>query len=210
MTGAEEGAHPRTLHTSTAGALIPSWAKDASSGSRLFNARGETVSTRPSFREAFKARRIIVPADGFYEWRKQHSGSKQPHYFTRTDGEPMAMAGVAEWWRDKTSPQPRRPSIRAASSPPRPARTWTAFTTACPSSSTPTSSMSGSTPEVEDINEALLALVRAAPMVDTVTHRAVSQRVGSVRNNDPELIAPIENGRRAAPEAAAEGPATLF
>src|SRR5580700_10154089 len=50
--------------------LIPSWAKDAASGSRLFNARGETVATKPSFRAAFKARRIIVPADGFYEWRK--------------------------------------------------------------------------------------------------------------------------------------------
>ena len=70
--------------------LIPSWAKDAASGSRLFNARGETVATKASFRSAFQSHRIIIPADGFYEWRKQNSGSKQPHYFTRADGAPLA------------------------------------------------------------------------------------------------------------------------
>ena len=62
--------------------LIPWWSKDAKSGSRLFNARGETVATRASFREAFRERRIIVPADGFYEWHKTKTGTKQPHYFT--------------------------------------------------------------------------------------------------------------------------------
>jgi len=62
--------------------LIPWWSKDAKSGSRLFNARGETVATRASFREAFRQRRIIVPADGFYEWHKTEIGAKQPHYST--------------------------------------------------------------------------------------------------------------------------------
>ncbi len=55
--------------------LIPWWSKDAKSGSRLFNARGETVATKASFREAFRERRIIVPADGFYEWHKTKTGA---------------------------------------------------------------------------------------------------------------------------------------
>jgi len=64
-----EEALTRTLRPYRWG-LIPSWAKDATAGSRLFNARGETVSTRASFRAAFQSHRIIVPADGFYEWHK--------------------------------------------------------------------------------------------------------------------------------------------
>jgi putative SOS response-associated peptidase YedK len=199
-----DGELTRTLRAYRWG-LIPSWAKDAASGSRLFNARGETVSTRPSFREAFKARRIIVPADGFYEWRKQHSGSKQPHYFTRTDGEPMALAGVAEWWRDKQGPN--APAIHSCS-----IITTTAsqdmdgIHDRMPVVLSPDVFDIWLDPEAEDVNE-LMALVRAAP-VGTVTHHAVSQRVGSVRNNDPELIAPIEKGRTA--QGAGDGPATLF
>ena len=92
--------------------LIPWWSKDAKAGSRLFNARGETVATRASFREAFKERRIIVPADGFYEWHKTKTGAKQPHYFTRADGQPLAFAGLAERWRDKNA-GPDAPLIRS-------------------------------------------------------------------------------------------------
>ena len=101
-------------------------------GNRLFNARAETVATKASFRSAFAAHRILVPADGFYEWRKQDDGSKQPYYFTRADGAPLAFAGLAEWWRDRNAPADAPPaSARAASSPPRPVRTWTGSTTGC-------------------------------------------------------------------------------
>ncbi|HUD18406.1 MAG TPA: SOS response-associated peptidase, partial [Acidimicrobiales bacterium] len=95
---AGDGPLERTLTTLRWG-LIPSWAKDPSAGSRLFNARAESVANRPSFSSAFTSRRVIIPADGFYEWHKLNSGAKQPHFFTRSDGEPLAMAGVAEsWW----------------------------------------------------------------------------------------------------------------
>jgi putative SOS response-associated peptidase YedK len=79
--------------------LIPSWAKDAKIGNRLINARGETVATMPSFRSAFKARRCLVPADGFYEWHKLASGGKQPFYLHFGDRRPFAFAGLWEHWQ---------------------------------------------------------------------------------------------------------------
>lgn len=79
--------------------LVPRWAKDLKIGSRLINARAETVAEKPSFRSAFKKRRCIVPADGFYEWTKPEGGSrKQPWYIQRPDGEPFAFAGLWEEW----------------------------------------------------------------------------------------------------------------
>ncbi len=77
--------------------LIPSWAKDPSIGSRLINARAETVAEKPSFRSAFKRRRCLVPASGFYEWRAE-GGRKQPYYIYAADGAPLAIAGLWEHW----------------------------------------------------------------------------------------------------------------
>jgi putative SOS response-associated peptidase YedK len=79
--------------------LIPSWSKDMSVGSRLINARAETVTEKPSFRNAFKRRRCLIPADGFYEWQKVN-GKKQPLYIHGTDGRPLALAGLWELWQD--------------------------------------------------------------------------------------------------------------
>jgi len=78
--------------------LIPSWAKDAAIGNKLNNARGETVAEKPSFRSAFKTRRCIIPASGFYEW-KAENGIKQPWYMSFKSGEPMAFAGLWEEWK---------------------------------------------------------------------------------------------------------------
>jgi len=80
--------------------LIPFWAKDASIGNKLANARGETVAEKPSFRTAFKQRRCIIPASGFYEW-KTVKGIKQPWYVSLKSGEPMAFAGLWESWHPK-------------------------------------------------------------------------------------------------------------
>ncbi len=82
--------------------LVPSWAKDLSIGYKLINARGETISEKPSFRSAFKKRRCLVLADGFYEWEKTDSG-KQPHFFTQSNESVMAFAGLWEHWeKDST------------------------------------------------------------------------------------------------------------
>jgi putative SOS response-associated peptidase YedK len=78
--------------------LIPSWAKNAGMGAKLINARAETVAEKPAFRSAFKHRRCLVVADGFYEWQRQE-GKKQPFYFRLQDGQPFGFAGLWEKWR---------------------------------------------------------------------------------------------------------------
>lgn len=81
--------------------LVPSWARDASQGARLINARAETIAVKPSFRQSFKKRRCILPVDGFYEWQAIPGRSKkQPMFIRRRDGEPFAFAGLWETWRD--------------------------------------------------------------------------------------------------------------
>ena len=78
--------------------LVPSWAKDVSIGAKLINARSETVTEKPSFRQAFKKRRCIIPADGFYEWQRTE-GRKQPFFFQMRDESPFGFAGLWERWQ---------------------------------------------------------------------------------------------------------------
>ena len=77
--------------------LVPSWAKDPKVGARLINARAETVAEKPSFRSAFRRRRCLIVADGFFEWQKAKP-RKQPFHIACTDGRPFAMAGLWEFW----------------------------------------------------------------------------------------------------------------
>jgi putative SOS response-associated peptidase YedK len=80
--------------------LVPSWAKDRSIGNKLINARGETVSEKPSFRAAFSRRRCLVVADGFYEWQPaaEKGARKQPHWISARDGGLLGFAGIWEEW----------------------------------------------------------------------------------------------------------------
>lgn len=80
--------------------LVPFWAKDPSIGNRLINARAETVAEKPSFRAAYRQRRCLVLADGFYEWKNTASG-KVPHYISLASGEPFAFAAIWEHWKSK-------------------------------------------------------------------------------------------------------------
>jgi putative SOS response-associated peptidase YedK len=77
--------------------LIPEWAEDPSIGAKLINARAEAVRTKPAFRQAFRCRRCLIPADGFYEWQTQ-GHEKQPMLIARRDGRPFAFAGLWEQW----------------------------------------------------------------------------------------------------------------
>ena len=83
--------------------LVPSWAKDASIGNRMFNARAESVSDKSAFRRAFEKRRCLLPADGWFEWQREVDGAgkpfKQPYYMTPPDGHSLALAGLYEFWR---------------------------------------------------------------------------------------------------------------
>jgi putative SOS response-associated peptidase YedK len=95
--------------------LVPSWVKDASIGARLINARAETVGEKPSFRDAFRRRRCLIPADGFYEWRGE-GDRKQPFFFKLKDERPFGFAGLWERWEG--TPSCRRPSTLSAPQPP--------------------------------------------------------------------------------------------
>lgn len=96
---------PDALTLATWG-LIPVWSKDASIAAKLINARGETVAEKPSFRSAFKKRRCLVLADGFYEWQKSPDGkSKTPMLIRLANGEPFAMAGLWENWKPLDAPE---------------------------------------------------------------------------------------------------------
>jgi len=108
-------APTQSVHALTAGAdgtmgwqmlrwgLIPFWAKDRAIGNRLINARAETVGAKPAFRTAFRRRRCLIAASGFYEWHTQ-AGEKTPWFISRADDRPFVMAGIWDTWQDGATP----------------------------------------------------------------------------------------------------------
>ncbi len=84
--------------------LVPAWARDASTGYSMINARAEEVAEKPAYREALKKRRCLVPADAFYEWQKRHAKTKTPFAFALRGGEPYAFAGLWERWKPHEGP----------------------------------------------------------------------------------------------------------
>jgi putative SOS response-associated peptidase YedK len=190
--------------------LIPSWSKSTAGASRLCNARAETVVTRPSFRYAFESHRLVIPADGFYEWHKQ-GGKRQPHYFSRRDDAPMAFAGLWEAWRD----------TKLEDDPDAWIRSCTIITTRAsvdldgihdrmPVILESDMIDAWLDPDNDDVHE-LRAMLRSSPQ-GTVQHHRVDPRVGNVRNNDAGLIDqfdPKAAKARADQEAAVEQPRLL-
>ncbi len=180
--------------------LVPSWAKDPSIGSRMINARAETVADKPAFRRAFAKRRCLIPADGYYEWYLPTSPDapvgkggkplKQPFFIHPADGSSLAMAGLYEWWRDPTRPDDDPQAWRL---------TCTVITTEA-------------SDEVGRIHDRMPMTIGRADwetwlnpgnspsevtglLVPAATAALdaypVSTAVNSVRNNGPELIAPL-------------------
>lgn len=90
--------------------LIPTWSKDPTIGARLINARSETVLEKPSFKASFLHRRCLIPADGYYEWKKEGAG-KRPYYFRKKSGRPFALAGIWSDWEDGDGGQIRTCAI---------------------------------------------------------------------------------------------------
>lgn len=165
--------------------LIPSWATDARIASSLINARAETVATKPAFRAAYRQRRCLVPADGFYEWQKGGAG-KGPHHIYMRDGSPFAFAGLWESWRDPLNPNAE------------PVLTCTIITT---TPNTLTATIHNRMPAIlpreqyavwlandtpADVPAALLAPYPA----DEMCAHPISSRVNSPRYDDPTLIEP--------------------
>jgi putative SOS response-associated peptidase YedK len=85
--------------------LVPSWAKDIKIGSKLINARSESILEKPSFRKAAVKRRAIVPGEGYYEWQKTEDGKKIPNYLFSEKEPLLGFAGMYEWWADPSLPE---------------------------------------------------------------------------------------------------------
>ena len=171
--------------------LIPLWAKDAKIGSRMINARAESLATKGAFKSAFAKRRCIIPVDGFYEWKKLPDGKrKQPMFIHHPEGEPYALAGLWEVWR---GPERDQEPLRSAT-----------IITGAPNETIatihdrmpiilPKSAWATWLDRENDDLEALGKLLVPAPAELTLMH-PVATEVNNVRNDGPELIEPIDEG----------------
>ncbi len=183
--------------------LIPSWAKDRKIASRMINARSETLAEKPAFKGLFKKKRILIPMDGFYEWKAgspdgplttKGKPMKQPMFIHRTDGDPLAVAGLWAAWKDPEAPPE---AVEAGDH-------WlhsaTIITTAANETMQPVHDRMPLTvpserwaewldPTNDDL-EALSTLFRR-PDDGAWTMHAVSTDVNRVSNNSPELIVPL-------------------
>jgi putative SOS response-associated peptidase YedK len=166
--------------------LVPFWAKDTTIGNRMINARAETIAEKPSFRNAFKKRRCLIIADGFYEW-KGPTGQKQPMFITLPDRKPFAFAGLWETWGKKDLPDLYR--------------SCTIITTeACeamrdihhrmPVILKPEAYAYWLNPDNQDVAE-LKTILQKELLTDLVSY-PVSKQVNSTRNNDASCIAPVD------------------
>jgi len=194
-----EGARQRTLEIARWG-LVPSWAKDPAIGSRMINARAETVAEKPAFRRAFAKRRCLVPADGYFEWYTPTEPDaplgrggkpvKQPFYIHPADGSSLAMAGLYEWWREPSAPEGDESAWRL---------TCTIITTDAtddvgrihdrmPMTIDPEHWSPWLDPGLGSVEAQALLLPASAGRLEAYP---VSTAVNSVRNNGPELLEPV-------------------
>jgi putative SOS response-associated peptidase YedK len=165
--------------------LVPFWAKDRSIGSRLINARAETLASSNAFRESFAQRRCLVPADGFYEWRRD-PGRRQPFAIRRTDGTPLAFAGLWSGWRDRETGEVLRTFTIVTTGP---NGLMTPIHDRMPVVLSPETWALWLDPSLQDIGE-LQGLLVPAPDEGLVAY-PVETLVNNVRNNGPALIAPL-------------------
>ncbi|HUV58370.1 MAG TPA: SOS response-associated peptidase [Acidimicrobiales bacterium] len=169
--------------------LVPSWSKDPAVGNRLFNARGETVAEKPSFRSAFARRPCVIPVDGFYEWDHRAGRAKQPHYFTRADDQPTLFAGLFEHWRDPNGPEDAAPLATCTIITTEPGDDMDGIHDRMPVVLDPHDVETWLNVDDHEPGERAL-LLRPAPR-GTLSHHAVDAAVGSVKNDGPELIEPV-------------------
>ena len=169
--------------------LVPFWAKDKAIGNRMINARSETVSGKPSYRTAFRKRRCLILADGFYEW-KGTKGDKQPIFLTLPDGGPFAFAGLWESW-DNMGKEPT------------PYRSCTILTREASESVLPIHNRMPVilkpeafdpwlSPDNQDVRS--LQYIMQNQVLTDLSSVPVSKRVNSVRNNSPKNIQPTVRG----------------
>lgn len=172
--------------------LIPSWAKDASIGAKLNNARGETVHEKPSFRTAFKRFRCLIPASGYYEWQAPPEGSKarkQPFYISPANAPFFAMAGIYDHWTDKATGEL---IISAAIITTTPSPALAHIHNRMPVMIHPDDWEQWLDPNNQDI-EALRERIQSAKNVQAWPVSFVVSSVGKNREDSSRLIVPLEN-----------------
>ncbi|HEY8845984.1 MAG TPA: SOS response-associated peptidase [Candidatus Limnocylindrales bacterium] len=179
--------------------LIPHWADSSKVGSRMFNARAETLTSSPAFRDALRRKRCLVPVDGFYEWKREGT-RRQPFLIAQADGRPLALAGLWSGWRDPAADRVIRtftivtagPNAQVAELHDRmpvvvPEEAWSTWLD----------------PGLDDSAE-LQGLLQPNEAVD-LRILAVSRLVNDVRNDGPELIEPASDEPAAIEAAVAPG-----
>ncbi|MEM1069937.1 MAG: SOS response-associated peptidase [Planctomycetota bacterium] len=166
--------------------LIPTWAKDASIGNRMINARGETVDSKPSFQRSFAARRCLIPADGYYEWMKTNDG-KQPYLIEPSKGGILAMAGL---WDSNGRVTEDGTEICSCTIITTESNQDTAeLHDRMPVFLEPENHDRWLDPGMRD-TEALKALLRPAP-TDSLKTTAISRHVNNPRHEDPTCVVPV-------------------
>jgi len=180
--------------------LVPSWAKDVKVGSRMINARAETVATKPAFKPLLRAKRLLVPMDGFYEWKVvPGQKAKQPMFIHRPEGEPLAVAGLWAVWRDREAGDDAPWLHSATLITTRANRTMSDVHDRMPVVLPESRWAEWLDPANDDV-DALVGLLVPAPEELLVMH-PVSTAVNNVRTNGPELVIPLEEGPPAPPAA---------
>jgi putative SOS response-associated peptidase YedK len=179
--------------------LLPIWAKEVKVGNRMINARAESVREKNAFKHAFRKRRCLIPADGFYEWTAlEGQKRKQPWYIHRTDGDPLAFAGLWELWRGPD----RSGEIVVASCSiitGEPNEKMATIHNRMPVILPPDNWARWLDPEMQDM-DAMAELLVPAPS-ELISIHAVSTEVNNVRNKGAELIDPVESPPGAGPDA---------
>ena len=191
-----DGPRPRQVQAFHWG-LIPSWAKERKVGARMINARSETIAEKPAFRALVKSKRLIIPMDGFYEWKpgapdgplnSKGQPLKQPMFIHRTDGEPLAVAGLWSAWKDPSDPHQRwlhsatvittaanelMSSIHDRMPVLVPRERWDEW-------------LDPSNPDIESLTDLF-----TEPNKGVLEMRAVSTEVNNVRNNSADLLTEV-------------------
>lgn len=169
--------------------LVPHWAKDAAIGNKMINARSESAAEKPAFRSSVKSKRCIMPADGWYEWKREGK-TKQPFYMTRNDGSSLAMAALWSTWRPKDAADDELPLV-----------TCTVLTTEAigplaeihdrmPLLLPKSAWAKWLNPDLDDVTELLTP--PSEQLVGRLELRPVSDDVGNVRNNGPQLMERVD------------------
>ena len=173
--------------------LVPSWAKDPSIGNRMINARAETLSSRNAYKRALVRHRCIIPADAFYEWQvRELEGKRQkaPYVIRHRDGSPLAFAGLWEVWHDAED-QPLRTCVIITTEA---NRLLAPIHDRMPVVLPPDAWDEWLDPENQDVSR-LQKLLVPAPAKEFEAYE-IGTLVNNVRHEGPELIEPIEQGRR--------------